>query len=260
MPKEILKLIQEERIEREKLQERLNKALESGTAVAFHGIYHKTINTRIKNICNALGMDLNGSISPKITALEEEQQAFIKVCQEPCKDCKLNDLEILLRDHIQLDSSDPDLLNYNTYEAYNDALLEKLDSKSGGEKDKDLVRLKGMPHQRLEAKSDSKLPAFCEECNGYRMGERMIHKNWCSQCTTSTTIEKTTPILKPTEMTFEYIDGSDKPIKYDGLIQKSVFVKDLRDLHDFSLVPPGMPQEQINMIRFKIEQLLIKYA
>lgn len=37
---------------------------------------------------------------------------------------------------------------------------------------------------------DSKLPDLCEECGGYRMGERMMHNDWCSQCTTGTTARK----------------------------------------------------------------------
>ena len=36
---------------------------------------------------------------------------------------------------------------------------------------------------------DSKLPDKCEECGGYRMGENMMHNDWCSQCTTTTTAE-----------------------------------------------------------------------
>lgn len=30
----------------------------------------------------------------------------------------------------------------------------------------------------------------CEECGGFRMGENMMHNDWCSQCTTGTTAEK----------------------------------------------------------------------
>lgn len=57
-------------------RERLNKALESGTAVAFHGVYHNTINTRIKNICHVLGMDLNAEKSPRIDECLEEKKKF----------------------------------------------------------------------------------------------------------------------------------------------------------------------------------------
>jgi len=48
--------------------------------------------------------------------------------------------------------------------------------------------------QPLEASGGEK----CEECGGYRMGERMMHTDWCSHITTSTTAEKL-PETEPEE-------------------------------------------------------------
>ncbi len=52
------------------LKLKLNNALEKGAAVAFHNVYHDTINTRIKNICDVLAMDLNGNTSPRLDNLD----------------------------------------------------------------------------------------------------------------------------------------------------------------------------------------------
>ncbi len=60
------------------INKKLDTALESGTTVAFHGIYHKTINDRIANICKAIGMDLNGIISEEINNNTELTRTFNK--------------------------------------------------------------------------------------------------------------------------------------------------------------------------------------
>lgn len=56
------------------LEQKLSNALEKGTAVAFHNVYHESNNKRIKNLCHAIGMDLNGKTSSKIEALEDSLQ------------------------------------------------------------------------------------------------------------------------------------------------------------------------------------------
>lgn len=56
-----------------KLKERvadIEKAIKD-SQVAFHMSYHETINKRIKNICNALGMKLNATESPSIAEMKK---------------------------------------------------------------------------------------------------------------------------------------------------------------------------------------------
>ena len=48
----------------------IEKAIKDGK-VAFHNIYHNTINTRIKNLCNVLGMKLNDTKSPTIAEMKK---------------------------------------------------------------------------------------------------------------------------------------------------------------------------------------------
>lgn len=39
-----------------------------------------------------------GEVKEQIDELRKEQEAFIEICQKPCKDCKLNELEEVLRE------------------------------------------------------------------------------------------------------------------------------------------------------------------
>ena len=39
----------------------------------------------------------NKKLKERISELEDEQNAFIEVCQEPCKDCKLNEIKIFMK-------------------------------------------------------------------------------------------------------------------------------------------------------------------
>lgn len=64
----------------ERRVELIEKAIKD-SQVAFHGVYHDTINTRIKNICNVLGMDLNGTESPKIKEITGKFKHQCENCQ-----------------------------------------------------------------------------------------------------------------------------------------------------------------------------------
>ena len=52
-----------------------------------------------------------------------------------------------------------------------------------------------------------------------------------------------------TKESIEALRKHDNRILYE-------YTSKLRDLWDFTLVPPSNPQEQINMVRFQIEELI----
>ena len=65
-----------------------------------------------------------------------------------------------------------------------------LESFNAGVNDEYLEKLKQIK-KKLSAKDEKPPePNKCEECGGFRMGENMMHNDGCSQCTTTTTIEK----------------------------------------------------------------------
>lgn len=55
--------------------------------IAFHGIYHKTINRRLKTLFNVLAMDLNGKTSPRLDNLIEAHDGYVRHFGVICDHC-----------------------------------------------------------------------------------------------------------------------------------------------------------------------------
>ena len=50
-----------------------------------------------------------------------------------------------------------------------------------------------------EEKASGDDPNKCSECGGYRMGESMMHNDGCSQCISTTTVEKSPELVNTSE-------------------------------------------------------------